>query len=339
VLKIVVVCPTKAEFDSSSLSDSRLGGIETASIELSRALAVRGHQVTLATRTTSSSEHYGVATIPIDEFSQHQCDVLVSSNDARVFNMNPSVKKKVLWIHNPLALEKALRKFQILPLLKHRPDAVFVGTEAEKQMSSFYPFRSRTVIPHGISEVFLQATPHASRKDHFVWASQRQRGLAETIEAWKSYVVPTEKNASFHIFGSRANELGLTDETASRSRIFFHGSKLKSELAEFYASAKAMIYPGALDETFCMAAAEAQAMGLPVITLGIGSLSERVQQGVNGIICGSYRELGYQACRMVDDEELWQCLHEGALRIARLLTWQRTGKLWEALILRKGSSH
>ena len=94
-----------------------------------------------------------------------------------------------------------------------------------------------------------------------------------------------------------------------------------------------MIYPGALDETFCIAAAEAQAMGLPVITLGIGSLSERVQHGINGMICKDYRELGFQACRIAEDEELWSLLHKGAISTASLLTWPRTAKLWEALML------
>jgi glycosyltransferase involved in cell wall biosynthesis len=199
-------------------------------------------------------------------------------------------------------------------------------------MSALYPFGMRTVIPHGISEVFLQPLPHSPRKNHFVWASQMQRGLAKTLAAWKSHVAPHHGEASFHIFGTRAEELGMTPEEAGRSNIVFHGPTLKSAMAEFYNSAKAMIYPGAHDETFCMAAAEAQARGLPVITLGIGSLSERVQHGVNGMICRGYEELGVQACRLAKDDELWRLLHEGALRTAGLLTWQRAAKLWDALI-------
>ncbi len=329
MLKIIVACPTKAEFDMGSLSDSRLGGIETASIELSRALAMRGHQVVLASRTKTPREDYGVVTIPIGTLPQQLCDVLISSNDSRVFDRSGSARQKILWLHNPLAFEKAIRRLQIGSFFKHRPDAVFVGSVAEQEMSRLYPFRSRTVIPHGISEVFLQPLPQRPRKHHFVWASQRQRGLAKTLDAWKSHVAPHAKDASFHIFGSRAEELGLTAEQASRSNIVFHGPTLKSVMAEFYASAMAMVYPGALDETFCMAAAEAQARGLPVITLGIGSLSERVQHGVNGMICRSFEELGAQTRRLTEDTELWRLLHEGALRTASLLTWQRAAKLWE----------
>jgi glycosyltransferase involved in cell wall biosynthesis len=339
VLTIIVACPTKAEFDIRSLSDSHLGGIETASVEIARALALRGHRVMLASRARASCEQHGVTTIPIDTLPQYACDVLISSNDARVFDRSHRKADKLLWLHNPLAFEKAVRRSQLRPFFKHRPKAVFVGTVAEREMSGLYPFRSRTIIPHGVSEVFLQTPLSSGRKNHFVWASQRHRGLAKTLDVWRSHVAPRLADASFHVFGSHAEDLGLTPEQAQRSRIVFHGPTLKSEMAAFYASAKAMIYPGALDETFCMAAAEAQAMGLPVITLGIGSLSERVQHGVNGILCRSFDELGRQACRVAGDDELWQLLHEGALRTARLLTWQRAAKHWEALMTGEAGAH
>jgi glycosyltransferase involved in cell wall biosynthesis len=332
-MKIVVACPTKAEFDIEALTDSKLGGLETANLELSRALSDRGHRVVLATRTTASLERHGVTTIPIQALAQQSCDVLISSNDARIFDQGGPGTRKLLWLHNPLAFEKSIRKHQLGAFIKHRPDAVFVGTVAAQDMTGLYPFRSRSVIPHGISETFLRKRPALPRSKHFVWASQRQRGLNETLKTWLRHVAPVVTDASFHIFGSTASDLGMTDEQAAAGRIVFHGSKLKSELAEFYATARAMLYPGALDETFCIAAAEAQAMGLPVVTLGVGSLSERVQHGVNGLICKDYPELGHQACRLANDDELWQMLHSGAVSTATLLTWQRTAKLWEALML------
>lgn len=333
MLKIVVACPTKAEFTIEALSDSRLGGLETANVELSRALAGRGHRVVLATRTARPFEQDGVTTVPLDTLAQNGCDALISSNDARVFDHAKPGTRKLLWLHNPLAFEKSVRKHQLPAFIRHRPDAVFVGSFAESDMTSVYPFRSRNVIPHGVSGLFLNRDADGPRAQRFVWASQRQRGLKPTLEAWTRHIAPRLEDASFHIFGSLARDLDLTDAQAAQSRIVFHGPTLKSELADFYATAKAMIYPGALDETFCIAAAEAQAMGLPVITLGIGSLSERVQHGINGLICGGYRELGHQACRIAEDEELWNALHRGAISTARLYTWSRTAKLWEALML------
>jgi len=333
VLKIVLACPTKAEFTIDALADSRLGGLETANVELAQALADRGHRVVLATRTADRFERNGVTTVPLDTVAQQGCDVLISSNDARVFDRCKPGPKKLLWLHNPLAFEKSIRKGQLPAFIRHRPDAVFVGTFAERDMTSLYPFRSRAIVPHGISGAFLKGDLRLPRRKHFVWASQRQRGLKETLDAWTTSIAPVVKEASFHVFGTIAQDMGLTEAQAAERRIVFHGSKLKSELVGFYATARAMIYPGALDETFCIAAAEAQAMGLPVVTLGIGSLSERVQHGINGLICRNYRELGLQACRLAEDEELWQILHRGAVDTARLLTWERTAKLWEALML------
>lgn len=338
MLKIVVACPTKVSFNLGSLETSHLGGLETASIELARGLAARGHQVVLAGKADTRVQHDGVTTIPLTSLPEIDCDVLISSNDARVFDQGPAKARKILWLHNPMAIEKAIRRSQLVPLLKHRPDAVYVGRVAEEEMSRLYPFGSRSVIPHGVSRMFLQSLPQGPRQSHFVWASQRQRGLARTLDAWRAHIAPYLPNASFHIFGTRAEEMSLTPEQANKDRVVFHGPALKSEMAAFYSSAKAMLYPGAPDETFCMAAAEAQAMGLPVITLGIGSLSERVAHGVNGAICRDFADMGYWARRISEDEELWRILSAGAVQTAHLLTWERATKLWETLILGRGPS-
>jgi glycosyltransferase involved in cell wall biosynthesis len=330
MLRIVLACPTRVPFHLDSLSEGGLGGTETANIELAHALAARGHRVTLATRTSQIREREGVVNVPLDGLAQHPCDVLISSNDASVFTRTGS--RKVLWLHNPLQIEKAVRRSQIGPFWRHRPDAVFVGTVAESEASRLYPFRSRTVIPHGVTKLFRQAPLGNKRGNHFVWASQKQRGLARTIACWTKHVAPSAMEPTLHVFGTRADEMDLSAEQAIRARIVFHGSTSKGELASFYASAKAMIYPGAADETFCMAAAEAQAAGLPVVTLGIGSLAERVQHGVNGLIGASYDEMGLQARRVLEDMELWTLLHQGALRDRDLLTWERSAKLWETLV-------
>jgi glycosyltransferase involved in cell wall biosynthesis len=95
-----------------------------------------------------------------------------------------------------------------------------------------------------------------------------------------------------------------------------------------------MIYPGAHDETFCLAAAEAQAMGLPVVTLGIGSLGERVRHGIDGFLARDDRDVAALAALIARDDDLWAALSRGALLQREALTWERGAVLWEALLLR-----
>ena len=47
---------------------------------------------------------------------------------------------------------------------------------------------------------------------------------------------------------------------------------------------KVLLVPGHKSELFCIAAEEARELCIPIITLGIGSLSERVEHGVTGYI-------------------------------------------------------
>ena len=329
-LRIAIACPTKVAFHINSDAETGLGGTETASLELARALARRGHAVVLATRTDRVREGDGVASVPLSELAGARSDVLVSCNDALMFDRAAADCAKVVWVHNPMSLRTAYRKRQLRALWRHRPHAVFLGVAAQRAMPKVYPYQSRSIIPHGVSSAFLEAPLGRAREHRFVFASQRQRGLARTLEVWKERVTPHAIGAELHVFGTRAEEMGLTAAEAGRDAIIFHGRLSKPAMADFYAGARAMIYPGTWEETFCLAAAEAQAAGLPVVTLGIAALAERVQPGVSGIVCNRFEELGDEACRLVHDQELWTLLHQGALAQRGSLTWDRAGKLWEA---------
>ena len=61
-------------------------------------------------------------------------DVIISSNDARIFNQSKS-HKKILWLHNKLQLEKAFRKKQLFSLLFNNIEAVFVSKYLKKNTS------------------------------------------------------------------------------------------------------------------------------------------------------------------------------------------------------------
>ncbi len=67
--------------------------------------------------------------------------------------------------------------------------------------------------------------------------------------------------------------------------------------------------------------------------MGIGSLAERVSHGLNGLIAGSFEELGHQALALCRDEELLAILKTGALKQRGAFTWARSAKLWESFLL------
>ena len=324
--RITFICATRVAFGLDSPATIGLGGIESTNIALARALARRGHAVTLATRREGTVEGDGVVNVPLGEAARHGADAVISSNDSRPLLGFPNARR-IVWVHNPITLEKSLRKGYYLPLLRLRPEAVFVGTLAAAALSRPFAYRRRHVIPHGVAPAFREPAPSRGGARDFIYASQPQRGLERVLRLWRESPAVIASGARLHVFGS--DYPASPDPTG---RIVFHPRLGAEALAAFYGRARAMVCPGSPDETFCLAAAEAQAMGLPVLTAGIGALAERVQHGVNGLIAPSDRDLADAIAAVAVNDALWAQLSAGALLQREALTWERAAILWEALL-------
>ncbi len=337
---IALICHTPQAFDGKNANTQGLGGVETAVVGLSEALAKLGHTITVYTTTSQPIIHKGVAWQPITDVITANADVIIICNHAHRFNALPKITAKrahkIVWLHNPLQVEKAIRKGEFLPMLQHRPDVVFLGEYLRKRTSCVLPFKHRYVIGYGISEPFLTTPPLplAQRKNRAIWVSQPQRGLKETLVLWKTQVLPAVPDAEFHLFGRNLQDCNMNEEELKNCNIVLHPRATKQQLADFYANAKLLFYPGARDETFCLAAAEAQCMGVPVVTCGIGSLAERVTHHENGLIAKEDAPFAQAAIDVLTNDVLWQQLSTGALKQRNLLNWDAIAEQWQELISR-----
>ena len=61
----------------------------------------------------------------------------------RIFLIFLEDSKKILWMHNTLAIEKALRKKKLLSILKNKITAVFVSKYLERKTSNLYFFNKK----------------------------------------------------------------------------------------------------------------------------------------------------------------------------------------------------
>jgi glycosyltransferase involved in cell wall biosynthesis len=93
-----------------------------------------------------------------------------------------------------------------------------------------------------------------------------------------------------------------------------------------------MLYRGDPGETFCLALAEAQAMGVPAVVQPIGSVAERVVDGATGRVTASDDEFAEAAVALLRDDALWRRYHRNALATQRGLGWDEVAARFEALI-------
>jgi len=78
--------------------------------------------------------------------------------------------------------------------------------------------------------------------------------------------------------------------------------------------------------------AEAQAMGVPAVVQPLGSVVERVIDGVTGHIAGDDDSFAAAAIALLRDDDLWRRYHAEALARQRGQSWDEVAAQFEALI-------
>ena len=66
-----------------------------------------------------------------------------------------------------------------------------------------------------------------------------------------------------------------------------------------------MINPGHVGEVFCLVAEEARELCLPIVTMGIGCLYERVQHEKTGFIAKNENELIDYSNKILNDNQIY----------------------------------
>ena len=290
-MNILLSCPSKFSLVSKNLK--KLGGIESLNLELAKTLSKENINVTLATDCKKTIIKNKITNIPIDKLKTNSknfsFDSIVSSNDTSLYSYFKK-SKKILWLHNKLQIEKAIRKKNFFPINYHRPHVVFVSNYLSNFTSSFFLFKKRFVISNFLSNFFIVKKMNFDRKKIFVWSVQRDRGLSELIEIWINKIYQRDKSVKLYIFGVN-NKISKSKNTFLKSKnIFFFGRVSKSKLKSTYLNSLAMICLG-YDETFCLNALEANSCGLPIITFGKTALKDYSISNYNSIIAKNFNDL------------------------------------------------
>jgi glycosyltransferase involved in cell wall biosynthesis len=93
-----------------------------------------------------------------------------------------------------------------------------------------------------------------------------------------------------------------------------------------------MLYRGDPGETFCLALAEAQAMGVPAIVQPLGSAPERIIDGTTGRVAENADGFATAAIATLRDDALWRQWHVAALAKQGGSSWDAVAGRFEALM-------
>lgn len=324
-------------FDSD-LEEKSIAGTQTAFIELSRAFEKTGNIVNVYTDTLK------VLKTDCRTWNQlSQVDVNIDY-DLMIVNVSPylfekfkhiKTRKKILWIHNDA--KYLLYWNRLKHLLKFLPFVVFSGKYHKSTLPFYIPTGGRRIIPYGLSSVVLEIEEInqtlIDKKVYFT--SNPLRSLRWLVDIWVKYIHPEEPSASLHIFSNwktygawgsivknrMKDELDYA-ESFKEYNIVLRDVLPKKELFQELKTGRAMFYRGDKAETFCLAVAEAQALGLPAIVCDLGSMKERVEDGVTGIVAKNDTVFIAAALKVLRDDNLFNSMSNSSKKKYKDINWE-----------------
>lgn len=337
------------EFDGSTLETRPLGGAETSFILLARELARRGHEVYVRNKCRAALRHDGVDWAPIapsvaDWGAPSEIDLYVANRGDKLISLMPRARCKVFWVHNPACY--VLKWRYLSKLWRVRPIIVFIGDYHATTYPWWGPDGGRAVIPYGIPDVFREAEPAIGvPPPRAVFTSNPLRSLDWLIRLWRDAIRPRVPQAELHLFTGAAT-YGTVGETkakemlavlerardAARDGVVLRAPVPKARLVDELRQSRIMLYRGDLNETFCLAVGEAQAMGVPAVVERRGAVVERVIDGETGFIATDEAAFAAAAVRLLTDDGLWRRQHAAAIDKQRRWGWPEAAASFERLM-------
>lgn len=325
------------------LRKAPLAGAESAFVELAQALARRGHRVLVRYGGSRTFQEGTLDWAPFGRPVPVGADLHVANRDSRLLTSVPRPRHRVLWLHN--TARYLLRPRHQLRLLRHRPTLVFSGRYHRSTYPWWLPPYDRVEIPYGIPEPFRHAAPPAKAPGpRAVFTSNPLRSLDWLLDVWQRRIRPRVPQAELHLFSGpstygawgaqvrdRMEAILRRARNASDQGVVVREPVDKETLIDELRASRVMLYRGDLAETFCLAVAEAQALGVPCVVQPLGSLPERVRDGETGFVAADEESFGDRAVALLTQDDLWQRTHDAALRMQRSRSWDDAAAEFEKL--------
>ena len=340
----VVMTDDGIEFDGTTPSRGPLGGAETAFLTAAEALAARGHRVEVRNRCAAPLLHNGVDWAPLASGVPEACDLYVANRSNHLIGLAPHARRRAFWIHNP---GRYLKKWRyVRELWRHRPVIVTSGRYHEATVPRWLPSGGRVSIPYAIPDAYRHATRlTAAPPPRAIFTSNPLRGLDWLLGQWETRIQPAVPQAELHLYCGPSVYGAVGEAKAAPMRaVLARAESLASQGVRLFAPlpragliaalrhSRVMLYRGDANETFCMSVAEAQALGVPAAVQALGSMPERVQNGVTGFVDGDAQSFAQHAIALLSDDALWREQHEAALRWQKGLGTDDVAQRFEALL-------
>ena len=314
-MKICFLDNSPIPYTSNDLNSKDIRGGENAIIHLSKELAKLNNYVEVFNNNSENQSFDNVKWTNINNTNiENVFDYAFTNNDIRLFN-KISAKNYIAFSHSIQSIEKFIRKGQLLSFLKYKPKVIILGKYHDDNRNFLLKLFGKINLQWAVDPLFLEAEIDDSNvENRAIFTSRRDRNLDILIDIWKKKIFP--KNKSIKLF------VTPSDLIENNFNIYSRNFDNKISLLKDMLKSKVLLVPGHKGELFCIAAEEARELCIPIITLGIGSLSERVEHGITGFIAKNNDEFADFTLNIFNNYNLWKELRNNLLKLRGSKKWQ-----------------
>lgn len=322
-MHLVFLHRVSRQFDGHTIYREPLGGTQSALVYLARELARLGHRVSVFCHTGTAPQFIDkVYYAPLKGITQYAkesvIDFLVCVADEQALKLGIPATHTVWWPHNDYCFLWGQRpdiRTKLSKLVCTKADKIIALSQWHKEvLQHTFQFKSdhAQVIPNGVHWPYFEKLKPQDSTHRLIYSSVPDRGLDVLLKIFpriREQVPQSELYiySSFQVWGKSSlwdhSQAGtLYEQAKCLQGVHLEAPLRHSELAKALSLGAVWVYPlhasyetQGWAETSCIAALEAQAAGLPVVSSYRGALPESVQDQVTArLIHGDAYSRAYQ---------------------------------------------
>ena len=313
-MKICFLDSSKLPYTSNDLHTNIIRGGESIIINLSKEISKLGHEVTVFNEYQSETVINNVKWSNINNANLNMFyDLAISNNDLRLFK-KINAKKYLAFSHSIQSIEKFIRKKQLFSYLKYRPKIILLSNYHSKNRNIFLKIFGSKQLEWAVDDIFLNTSiDNDLVENRAIFTSREDRNLNILIDIWKNKIFSQNKTSKLYVTPSV-----LID---NKYNIFCRNFSTRNFLIKDLIKSKVYLVPGHKSELFCIAAEEARELCIPIVTLGIGCLSERVIHGQTGFVAKNKDEFAKYTLDILNDNSIWNELRNNLIKLRGSRQW------------------
>ena len=332
------------KFDGNTIYEKGLGGSESALFYIARELAGMGYVVKVFNKCDNPGIYEGVEYGDLTDFyifnRFSKIKVFIASRSFKPYFSAINAERKVLWLHDHFDMafldeydfkKIDLKDIEFFTLSKWQTDMWAEGLNLPED--KFYITRN------GFNPELFNTDGIKRNRYKLIYSSRPERGLEILLDLFpeiRKHIPEAELNVFAYVPFSEDKEMEPLRGKLEQEGVILRGSVTQAQLAKEMMCSRVMVYPSIWKETSCIAAIEAQAAGLPIVSSVLAALPETIVNGKTGILIEGdpkseeYRKkFIYEVVELIKNDKKWKKLSEnGRKRAFEIYTWKRISEEW-----------